>query len=63
MRGKNLFILLCFNVLSTVPRENRLANFLYIYIYIYMLYLYLLIEIFSFFWIVSFRIFPQVRGI
>ena len=25
MRGKNenLFILLCFNVLSTVPRENR----------------------------------------
>ena len=29
-----IFILLCFNVLSTVPRENRLANFLYIYIYI-----------------------------
>ena len=23
-----IFILLCFNVLSTVPRENRLANFL-----------------------------------
>ena len=31
-----IFILLCFNVLSTVPRENRLAHFLYIYIYIYM---------------------------
>ena len=28
-----IFILLCFNVLSTVPRENRLADFLYIYIY------------------------------
>ena len=27
-----IFILLCFNVLSTVPRENRLADFLYIYI-------------------------------
>ena len=39
MRGKNLFILLCFNVLSTVPRENRLANFLYIYIYIYICYI------------------------
>ena len=26
-----IFILLCFNVLSTVPRENRLADFLYIY--------------------------------
>ena len=32
-----IFILLCFNVLSTVPRENRLADFLYIYIYIYIL--------------------------
>ena len=30
-----IFILLCFNVLSTVPRENRLADFIYIYIYIY----------------------------
>ena len=30
-----IFILLCFNVLSTVSRENRLADFLYIYIYIY----------------------------
>ena len=30
-----IFILLCFNVLSTVPHENRLADFLYIYIYIY----------------------------
>ena len=30
-----IFILLCFNVLSTVPRENRLADFLYIYIYIF----------------------------
>ena len=30
-----IFILLCFNVLSTVPRENRIADFLYIYIYIY----------------------------
>ena len=29
-----IFIPLCFNVLSTVPRENRLAEFLYIYIYI-----------------------------
>ena len=28
-----IFIPLCFNVLSTVPRENRLANSLYIYIY------------------------------
>ena len=27
-----IFILLYFNVLSTVPRENRLADFLYIYI-------------------------------
>ena len=25
-----IFILLCFKVLSTVPRENRLAEFLYI---------------------------------
>ena len=32
-----IFILLCFNVLSTVPRENRPADFLYIYIYIYSL--------------------------
>ena len=31
-----IFILLCFNVLSTVPRENRLADFLYLYIYIYL---------------------------
>ena len=30
-----IFILLCFNVLSTVLRENRLADFLYMYIYIY----------------------------
>ena len=29
-----IFILLCFNVLSTVPRENRLADFLYIYIFL-----------------------------
>ena len=29
-----IFILLCFNVLSTVPCENRFADFLYIYIYI-----------------------------
>ena len=38
MRGKNDATTypnkLCFNVLSTVPRENRLADFLY-YIYIY----------------------------
>ena len=34
-----IFILLCFNVLSTVPRENRLADFLYIYIYIYFFFL------------------------
>ena len=27
-----IFILLCFNVLSTVPRENRLPDFVYIYI-------------------------------
>ena len=37
MRGKNDATTypdkLCFNVLSTVPRENRLADFLY-YIYI-----------------------------
>ena len=37
MRGKNDATTypdkLCFNVLSTVPRENRLADFLY---YIYM---------------------------
>ena len=25
-----IFILLCFNVLSTVPRENRLTDFLHI---------------------------------
>ena len=30
-----IFILLCFNVLSTVPRENRLADFLYIYIFFF----------------------------
>ena len=29
-----IIILLCFNVLSTVPRENRLADFLYIYMYV-----------------------------
>ena len=29
-----IFIPLYFNVLSTVPRENRLADSLYIYIYI-----------------------------
>ena len=28
-----IFIPLCFNVLSTVPRENRLTDSLYIYIY------------------------------
>ena len=36
-----IFIPLCFNVLSTVPHENRLADSLYIYIYIY-IYIYLL---------------------
>ena len=38
MRGKEdatTFILLCFNVLSTLPRENRLGDFLYLYIYIF----------------------------
>ena len=40
-----IFILLCFNVLSTVPRENRLADFLYIYIYVN-LYLYVSIGIY-----------------
>ena len=30
-----IFIPLRFNVLSTVPRDNRLADSLYIYIYIY----------------------------
>ena len=31
-----IFILLCFNILSTVPRKNRLADFLcYIYLYIF----------------------------
>ena len=30
-----IFIPLYFNVLSTVPRENRLTDSLYIYIYIY----------------------------
>ena len=30
-----IFILLCFNVLSTVPRKNRLADFLYIYIFFF----------------------------
>ena len=34
-KERKKFILLCFNVLSTVPRENRLADFLYIYIYIH----------------------------
>ena len=28
-----IFILLCYNVLSTVPHENRLADFLYTCIY------------------------------
>ena len=37
-----IFILLCFNVLSTVLRENRLADFLYMYIYIYIMFLYFL---------------------
>ena len=32
-----IFTLLCFNVLSTVPSENRLADFLYIYILVYRL--------------------------
>ena len=40
-----IFILLCFNVLSTVPRENRLADFLYIYIYI-CIYIYIYIYIY-----------------
>ena len=35
-----IFILLCFNVLSTVPRENRLADFLYIHIYISLICIY-----------------------
>ena len=30
-----IFIPLCFNVLSTVPCENRLADSLYVYIYVY----------------------------
>ena len=30
-----IFILLCFNVLSTVPRENRLADSLYVYVAIF----------------------------
>ena len=30
-----IFLPLCFNVLSTVPRENLFADSLYIYIYIY----------------------------
>ena len=34
-----IFILLCFNILSTVPHENQLADSLYIYIYIYRSYL------------------------
>ena len=38
-----IFILLCFNVLSTVPRENRLTDFLYIYIYICIYIIYLLL--------------------
>ena len=35
-KGRNIIILilLCFNVLSTVSRENGLADFLYMYIYI-----------------------------
>ena len=37
-----ILILLCFNVLSTVPRENRLADFLYIYFFF--LYIFLLWE-------------------
>ena len=42
-----IFIPLCFSVLSTVPRENRLADSLYIYIYIctYM-YMYIYIYIY-----------------
>ena len=40
-----IFILLCFNVLSTVPRENRPADFLYMYIYMF---LYIYIYIFRF---------------
>ena len=35
-----IFILLCFNILSTVPCENRLADSLYINIYIY-IYIYI----------------------
>ena len=46
MRGKKdvasffpliIVILLCFNVLSTVPRENRLADFLYISIIMFII--------------------------
>ena len=52
MRGKEdatTFILLCFNVLSTLPRENRLGDFLYLYVYlsIYLsIYLYIYIYIY-----------------
>ena len=35
-----IFIPLCFNILSNVPRENRLADSLYTYIYIY-IYIYI----------------------
>ena len=40
-----IFILLCFNVLSTVPRENRLADFLHTYINIYIyIFVYIMFE-------------------
>ena len=36
-----IFIPLCFNVLSTVPRENRLADSLYVYVYIFITYIFI----------------------
>ena len=47
MRGKEdatTFILLCFNVLSTLPRENRLGDFLYLYVYL-SIYMYIYLSI------------------
>ena len=44
-----IFILFCFNVLSTVTRENRLADFLYIYIYIAVSYIYIYIYIYIYY--------------
>ena len=56
-----IFIPLYFNVLSTVPRENRLADSLYIYIYIYIyIYTYKITKIVRALWLAERRVCMRV---